>query len=151
MVITTAQLHSSMPELRFRLCHVGDSWCWGYVYGPSWKIRLNTFPQLIIPLKQFIIIKHLLLSVCYYHVMYAFQSEPTPYICLHVKDLFARSRHEIWSLSDCDWTRTHNHLVHKRTWTMWLWVQVQLQSITKFNNNCLWGYYRRSCYFFFNL
>ena len=25
------------------------------------------------------------------------------------------SRNEIRSLSDCNWTRTHNHLVHKRT------------------------------------
>ena len=27
----------------------------------------------------------------------------------------ARSRPEIWSLSDCSWTRNDNHLVHKRT------------------------------------
>ena len=27
----------------------------------------------------------------------------------------ARSRCEIWSLSDWNWTRIHNHLVHKRT------------------------------------
>ena len=25
------------------------------------------------------------------------------------------SRNEIWSLSDCNWTRTHNDSVHKRT------------------------------------
>ena len=25
------------------------------------------------------------------------------------------SLREIWSLSDCNWTQTHNHLVHKRT------------------------------------
>ena len=33
-------------------------------------------------------------------------------------------------LSDCNWTRTHNHLVRKRLW-LWLWVQVQLQSLKK--------------------
>ena len=33
------------------------------------------------------------------------------YSCLGDKELLARSRREIWSLSDCDWTRTQNHLV----------------------------------------
>ena len=55
------------------------------------------------------------LTVCSYHVTYAFQSESTFYSCLNVKELLARSRREIWSLSDCNWTRTRNHLVHKRT------------------------------------
>ena len=54
------------------------------------------------------------MTVCSYHVMYAFQSEPTLYSCPNVKELFARSRCEIWSLTDCNWTRTHYHLVHKR-------------------------------------
>ena len=43
------------------------------------------------------------------------QSESTLYDCQNVKELLARSRCEIWSLSDCNWARTHNHLVHKRT------------------------------------
>ena len=34
---------------------------------------------------------------------------------LNVKELLARSRHHIWSLSDCNGIRTHNHLVLKRT------------------------------------
>ena len=87
------------------------------------------------------------LTVCSYHVTYAFQNESTLYSCLNVKELLARSRHEIWSLSDHNWTRTHSHLVHKWTlnhlgqfdiqaslakwlsvclWTLWLWVWVQL-------------------------
>ena len=53
--------------------------------------------------------------VCSYRVTYAFQSESTLYICLNVKELLAQSRREIWSLSDCNWTRTHNQLVRKRT------------------------------------
>ena len=53
--------------------------------------------------------------VCSYHVTYAFQSESTLHSCLNVKEILARSRREIWSLSDCNWTRTHSHLVHKRT------------------------------------
>ena len=55
------------------------------------------------------------LTVCSYHVMYVFQSESTFYRCLNVKELFAWSRGEIWSLSNCNWTRTHNHLVDKRS------------------------------------
>ena len=84
----------------------------------------------------------------------AFQSESTLYSCLNVKELLARGRREIWSLSDCNLTRTHNHLVHKQTlnhltklakrlsrvvsicwavsvrlWTKRLWARVQLQSL----------------------
>ena len=70
-----------------------------------------------------------------------FQSESTLYSCLNVKELLARSRREIWRWSDCNWTRTQNHLVLKRTlnhlakWlsvrlrTKWFWVRVQLQSL----------------------
>ena len=54
-------------------------------------------------------------TVCSCHVMYAFQSESTLYSWLNVKELLARSRHKIWSLSDSNWTWTHNHLVCKRT------------------------------------
>ena len=55
------------------------------------------------------------LILCFYHVPYAFQSEPTIYSYLNVKELLARSRREILSLRDGNWTRTHNNLVHKRT------------------------------------
>ena len=54
------------------------------------------------------------LTVCSYHVMYAFESESTLHSCLNVKELLARSRREIWRLSDCNWTQTQNHLVLKR-------------------------------------
>ena len=55
------------------------------------------------------------LTVCVYHVTYEFESESTLYSCLNVKELLARSRRHIWRLSDCNGTRTHNHLVRKRT------------------------------------
>ena len=55
------------------------------------------------------------LTVCSYHVTYAFQSESTLYSCLNVKELLARNRRVIWSLRDCSWIRTQNHLVCKRT------------------------------------
>ena len=54
------------------------------------------------------------LIVCSY-VTYTFQSESKLYSCLNVKELPARNRRKMWSLSDCNRTRTHNHLVCKRT------------------------------------
>ena len=83
-----------------------------------------------------------ILTVYSCHVTYTFQSESTLYSCLNVKELLAQSRREIWSLSDCNWTRTQIHLVRKKThnhlaklakWfsvrlqTKWFWVRVQLQ------------------------
>ena len=56
-----------------------------------------------------------LMTACSYHVTYAFQRELTLYSCLNVKGLLARGRCEIGSLNDCNWIRTHDHLVHKRT------------------------------------
>ena len=56
------------------------------------------------------------LIVCFYPVTYEFDSESTLYSCLNVKELLARSRRHIcWTLSDCNGTRTDNHLVRKRT------------------------------------
>ena len=54
-------------------------------------------------------------SVCSCHVTCAFQSESTLYNYLNVKDLLPRNRRKIWSLSNCNWTRTQNHLVRKGT------------------------------------
>ena len=36
-------------------------------------------------------------------------------VCMNIKELRARSRRHIWSLSDSNEIRTHNHLVRKRT------------------------------------
>ena len=55
------------------------------------------------------------LTVCSHHVKYAFQSESTRYSYLNVKELLVQDRCNIRSLSDCDGSQTHNHLVHKRT------------------------------------
>ena len=43
-----------------------------------------------------------------------FRMNPHSIVCLNVKELFARNRHDIWSLSDSNGIRTHNHLVRKR-------------------------------------
>ena len=58
-------------------------------------------------------IKHFIVCSC--HVTYAFQSESTLYSCLSVKELLARNRYNIWSLSDCNATQIHKHLVCKQT------------------------------------
>ena len=55
------------------------------------------------------------LTVCSCHVTYVFQSESTLYSCKNVKKLLSRSSCAIWNLSDCNWTRTKNHLLRKRT------------------------------------
>ena len=44
------------------------------------------------------------MTLCSYHVTYAFQSESTLYSCLNVKELLAQSRREIWSFSGCNWS-----------------------------------------------
>ena len=56
---------------------------------------------------------HSHLTVCSYHFTYALQSESTLCSCLNVKELLARNRCDIWSLSDSNGGRTHKHLVHK--------------------------------------
>ena len=45
-----------------------------------------------------------LMTACSYHATYAFRSKSTLYSCLNAKELLARNRCEIWSLSDCNWT-----------------------------------------------
>ena len=89
--------------------------------------------------KLYVQINFILLTVCYYHVMYAFQSKSTLYSCLNVKELLARNRRDIWNLSDCNGTRTHNHLVRKPTLnhlaklaSLAKWLNVRLQT------KCLW-------------
>ena len=89
------------------------------------------------------------MTECYYHVMYVIQSESTLYSCLNVKELLAQNRCDIWSLSDSNGIRTHNHLVRKRTlnhllkqanlakwlnilWRtkwLWLWIPLMLMNV----------------------
>ena len=60
------------------------------------------------------ILRTTFLTVCSYHVTYSFQSGSALCSCLNVKELLARDRRDILSLSDCNGTGTHNHFVHKR-------------------------------------
>ena len=73
-------------------------------------------------------------TVCSYHVTYTFQSESAIYSCLNVNKLLAWNGRDIWSISDFNRIRIHNHLVRKQTFnlksvsvrlrTKWLWVRV---------------------------
>ena len=58
----------------------------------------------------------------------SFRVNPHSILCLNVKELLARSRHHIWSLSGI---QTHNHFVHKRTFNhlaklAQIWVRIPL-------------------------
>ena len=68
----------------------------------------------------------------------SFRGDPHSIVCLNVKELLAWGNCHIWSLSDNNGIRTHNHLVRKRKLkhlsklvrlrTEWLWVRIQLLS-----------------------
>ena len=57
-------------------------------------------------------------------------------VCLNLKELLARSRRHIWSLSDSNRIRTHNHLNKKQTLTRNGWVFVYEQSGCGFESRC---------------
>ena len=63
-----------------------------------------------------VLISSVHLTVSFYHVTYAFLSESTLYICLNVRKLLARTKGDIWSLSDSNGSRAHKHLICK--WTL---------------------------------
>ena len=54
------------------------------------------------------------MTICSYHFTYPFQSEPTFYSSVNVKELFLRCIREMWSLSYCKDIRTNSHLVRKQ-------------------------------------
>ena len=103
----------------------------GFISDVTKKNCLLTLTQakkFQINLKKKIIQEIYILNVCFCHVKYAFQSEPTLYSCLNGKELLAQS----------NWTRIHlvpkrrlNHLaklLSVRLRTQWFLVRVQLQS-----------------------
>ena len=104
-----------------------DFWksAWAVMWLPNFSICLNISSitefstkerrRDLGPINDSVSVPHYTLPVCCYHVTYAFQSESILYICLNVKERLARNRRGIWCLSDCNGTRTHNHLVRKRT------------------------------------
>ena len=55
------------------------------------------------------------LTVCSYHVTYAFQSESTLYSCLSINELLVRNRGDIWSSMWLPRDSNPHHLVFKGT------------------------------------
>ena len=119
-----------------------------YTFAPSWKttkhgLQMSSEKHTSNPrnvqrrtikgseLKQRLFLEtqthRLRVVLCSYHVTCAFQSESSLCSCLIVKELLARNRRDIWSLSYCNGIRTNNHLVRLRT--EWLWVRIPLQSL----------------------
>ena len=90
-------------------------------------------------------------TVSYYFVTHAFQSESTLYSCLNVKELLARNRCNIWSLSYSNGIhdiasvkysqmhRMYKYLKHSSIiWPVWLngWVFVYELSGHWFESHC---------------
>ena len=75
--------------------------------------RLMSLPYFFL---YFLLQQRILINWLYILVMSHTRFRVNPhYSCLNVQELLARSRRKIWSLSDCNRTRTHKHLVHKQT------------------------------------
>ena len=86
------------------------------------------------------------LFVCSCHVTGMFQSESTLFRCLNVKKLLTWSTREIWSLSECNWTWTHNHLVHKPTLNHLAKVPKQIVSLFISKQKVFYRrYFKRCC------
>ena len=81
------------------------------------------------------------MTVCSFHVTYVFHTESWLYSCPNVKELLARIRREIWTLSDCNWTRSQNHLVRKRTLNylakLEKWLSCVLSTYLYYAVNCM--------------
>ena len=92
-IIRYARYH---PLLVSNRIYVTDSQYWGTI-----QIWWNLNEQL--------------LTVCYYLSRTSFRVNPHSIVYLNFKELLARNRRHIWSLSDSNDIRTHNHLVCKRT------------------------------------
>ena len=93
----------------------------GITSGPQFLCRLIKDDFLAVKIHKK---RSCIVTVCFYYVMYAFQSESTLYICLNVKELLARNWHRIWSLSDCNWTKWLSVRLRARCWR----VRVPLES-----------------------
>ena len=66
--------------------------------------------------------------------------------CLNVKELLAGSRREIWSLSDCNWTWTQNHLVGRWTLNDWavFWVLICTVRLTVCSCHVMYAFQSKS-------
>ena len=69
------------------------------------------------------------LSVCYYYVTYAYQSESTLYICPNVNELISKSNRDICILSDTNGILMNNHLVYKQRINRLAWLVKRLSFV----------------------
>ena len=98
------------PEDILKLCSIWTHWLKRTNTHPFWQTGLlNGWAVLW----EIIYLVHL--TLCFYHVTYAFYIKSTLCSCVSAKELFARRRPNIWSLSDCNLNQTHYYLVRKRT------------------------------------
>ena len=104
---------SQSSSYQFNMKHFCITYIKGVLVNIYWFTLVRQFNKYLF--FHFINLNIIILTVCSGHVTYTFESESTLYSCLNVKELLAWSRREIWGWSDCNWTRTQNHLVLKRT------------------------------------
>ena len=84
--------------------------------SPSWKqSEFWDAYQLSLAPSFFLDKTVIVLTVCYYHVIYELLIELTLCTCQNAKELLAQIRDHIWSLSDSNGIQIHNHLIRKRT------------------------------------
>ena len=104
---------------------------------------LHAMSNVAYSLPRFFSLKSLIFRVviagCYYHLVYAFESECALYSSLNVKELLTQNRRNIWNLSDSNRIRNFIHLVSN--WTLehisirCIWLHVITISRTRLRMN----------------
>ena len=100
------------PYLRFKWLQNGSN-----PEPPSSSTNTQTFSQPAQMIELYCV--YLPIRCLWLHVIFMLYTRlrvnPHSIFFLNVKELQAQSRQHIWRLSDSNGIRTHNHLVHKRT------------------------------------
>ena len=89
------------------------SYCQYILYGNV----IATHSHLVVKLAKWLncVVSTYLYVAFYIMSCKSFRVNPHSIVCLNVKELLAWSRCHIWSLSDSNVIRIHNHFVHKQT------------------------------------
>ena len=108
--------------------------------SPSWKqSEFWDAYQLSLAPSFFLDKTVIVLTVCYYHVIYELLIELTLCTFQNAKELLAQIRDHIWSLSDSNGIQIHNHLIRKRTINHY-WVITTALSCEYLSVYCIWLY-----------
>ena len=95
-------------------------------------------------------------DVCYYQVTYVFSRESTLYICLNIKQLVFRNRHDILRLSGRNGIRTQMHVVCKQIlkhldrlpkWLRLWWLLFCTVHLTVSYYHLMWAVWSKSTLF----